>query len=632
MSAIDVDSGTEISIDRAFVTMTADSTEHAAVRLLGTGIRLSDSRVETLSDSSVTPAVTSAWGGLQVRGGSANVQIVGNDIVGGLGHGITLGSVTWNSTDGTVTGRVEGVGRVQTTFVNGILVVTGDLTFEFSDAGLSFTASIDPAIVDLVIADNRIASMGTNGISAITVLGMPSGEPFVEVQNGIIADNSVTGNLVQITDGAVPTRTDVFPKTFSTDETRSNQLPVMQFLPYAGITLAAATLSLDVRGNSVTDNGTSAVSPTSGIFVLVGESLVITDNRITGNGGRADSTTPPAAGVRAGIAVVFADRPFNPSTGSTPTDSVEDIDQLQVLINGDQPTLDQSGPALRVRGNSVLQPEGRALFAIATGPVSVTSNFLSSLGYHGNSDPPESHLMGDVVYIENFARPWESFNFDPSVLPTRYNAPLGQNTSAYFSNVGSSPYQFISFGGAILFQGNQVIYDWLVEIVPPAGTPLSYVPVALISTDHVTMSGNQVALRVRPDAGLTLPEFGTIVTGPPITLTTPAPLLGNIFSGGATNITTDNRSSESPDAAALSFLTWGDLANLSSFNQATHAALAYSWDNFTTPPSGPRQPPNVQTVGNQTVFLLKSPTLASLLADFNTALVVRQLFRQPQRT
>ena len=143
------------------------------------------------------------------------------------------------------------------------------------------------------------------------------------------------------------------------------------------------------------------------------------------------------------------------------------------------------------------------------------------------------------------------------------------------------------------------------------------------------MTGNQLALRVRPDTGITLPEFGTVVSGNPITFSTATPLLGNVFTGGATNITTDNRSSESPDATAFSFLSWGDLLNLLSYNQGTHAALGYSWDSFQS--GSGVQPANVQTVGNQAVFLLKSPPVSGFLGDFNTALVIRNLFRQPQR-
>jgi hypothetical protein len=213
-------------------------------------------------------------------------------------------------------------------------------------------------------------------------------------------------------------------------------------------------------------------------------------------------------------------------------------------------------------------------------------------------------------------------------LLDNYDAPLGANTDKYLTTPipgGSSPYQFISFGGPILFQGNQVTYDWLVEIVPPAGTPLSWVPVALISTDHVTVSGNHFALRVRPDAGITLPEFGTL---PNSSFSTSTPLLGNVFTGAATNITADNRSSESPDAGAFSFITWGDLANFSSFNQGTHALVGYSWDNFETGPGV--QALSIKTVGNQAVFLLTSPSLEFLLTDFTTAVAFRQLFRQPQ--
>ncbi|HVV49544.1 MAG TPA: DUF6519 domain-containing protein [Polyangia bacterium] len=624
LSAIDVLASNAVNIERAFVTMTADATDHAGVRLLATDVSFSDGRIETLAvDPAAQVPVTAAWGGLQVRGGSFNVRIVGNDIVGGLGHGITLGAAFWLGSDGTE--RDEGAGKAQIATVGGVTAVTGDLTAGFTDGEVTFSARIGSPIADLVIADNRITRMGTNGISALTVLGIPSGQPFVEVQNAVISDNSITGNLVQIADGAVPTRTDVFPTTFSTDETRSGQAPVVQYLPYAGIALATASFSLDLRGNSVTDNGTSPVSPISGVFVLLGESLVISDNRITGNGVEAVAATPPAAGVRAGIAVVFADRPFAPSGSSTPTESVDDIGSLETLVKLDQPDLDQSGPALRLRGNSVLHPEGRALFAVATGPVSVTANFFSSRGYHGNSALPESQLIGDVVYLENLARPWESFRFSSESLG-QYTV-LGSNTSTYLST-GGSPYQFISFGGPILFQGNQVIYDWLVHITPPSGTPLGYVPVALISTDHVTMTGNHFALRVRPDQqGVTsLPAFGTVITAP--AFSTPAPLLANAFSGGGTNLSGENRFSESPDATALSLLTWGELANFTSFNQATHIAVGYSFDAFI---AGPQPPANVQVIGNQTVFLLNSPSVADLLPNGNMAQVVRQLFRQPQK-
>jgi hypothetical protein len=124
----------------------------------------------------------------------------------------------------------------------------------------------------------------------------------------------------------------------------------------------------------------------NGIFILNGEGISISGNRIQRNGGRASSEFIPDRGVRAGIAIMLA--------GTGAPSSFEFLED--VLLQGGN-NLPSDGSSVRIIDNVVTQLEGRAVHVIAAGPVTISGNFFSSAGFHGSENPEDVFAIGDVV-------------------------------------------------------------------------------------------------------------------------------------------------------------------------------------------------------------------------------------------
>jgi hypothetical protein len=644
-TAVDIDGGSGVRLEESHITMDADFTAHAAVVVQGDQHLIERNHIEAIPSTAATFA---AWGGLQVRGGTKRLQLRENRIVGGLGHGITLGSVLWTA-PGLAPLRL-GAGAGQTDRTVPTPVVTGDLRGRINDQGAR-SAADEGVISDIVIAENRIEGMGTNGISALTILGLQAftsgaltGGALLELDRAVIERNTITGNLRQLST-AVPTATDFLP--FST----SRQVPDLQLpvLPFAGIAIAIAAGGLDIRGNTISGNGnftdTAALAtsgqtlPMSGIFVLAGDSICISENRITDTGLQA-AATGVQPGVRAGIAVLLA------GAGSVNDVQVDSVGQINGILAAPSSgvaagDLGAPGLALRVSRNIVRQPEGRALQIVASGPVDVDGNYLSSLGNHGADVLAEQMMVGDVVFIENLAQPWEGaalpksaadFAGFPGSGPVQRYVTNAVSTSAGASEAVSSPRLFLGLGGGVLFHNNQVTFDWHVVRLPTNGAPLSFFPVAVLSLDHAGVNANQFALRLQAAPGLTLPPFGSVLgqvvspgIGDPDLILSEEPLFGHVLIGGGTVEAVSNRFSEALIRAAaagggapvqavtpafVSLATFGVLLNTTAFNQGTRPMLAYVAG--ANPPSGPNDPQSLEatrifTGGNQVLFRVSSP-------------------------
>ncbi|MCB9703296.1 MAG: hypothetical protein H6711_15480 [Myxococcales bacterium] len=119
---------------------------------------------------------------------------------------------------------------------------------------------------------------------------------------------------------------------------------------------------LRVFDNTIVDNGVDHLRPVCGVFVLHGENLDIERNLINRNGERVSGDGE--LGVRAGIALQMAGRRVY-------------FDGAGTFDHADDDPLD---PAARVRGNTVLQPVGRALQLYGLGPMVVEGNHLVSGG------------------------------------------------------------------------------------------------------------------------------------------------------------------------------------------------------------------------------------------------------------
>ena len=626
-TAVDIDGGSGVRLEDSHITLDPDFTAHAAVVVRGDEHVIERNHIEVIpfADGNFL-----AWGGLQVRSATTRCQLRDNRIVGGLGHGITLGSVLW-TTPGQPPLRL-GAGAGQTDRSTLPHTVSGDLRATLVNQGVR--TAVDEALVaglgpisDIVIAENRIENMGTNGISALTFLGMPTANgssALLEVQRAVIERNTISGNLRQIS--ASPT----------TAQMRlSTARPVLNVsepaLFFGGIALALASHGADIRGNLVTGNGTSPTLPINGIFVLTGDSLAITENRISNNGAAAPARSvlaPVLPGARAGIAVLLA--------GVT---GLQNQAQMNSALNATAGTTGTTGLALRVNRNSVQHPEGRALLAVTAGAVSVDGNFLSSRGNHGSDLEDDPKTLGDVVFVQNLGKPWEGVGL-PASAADFPPFPGSAAIAAYVTNAVASPRRFVAAGGAVLFQNNQVIFDWHVVRLPTTATiPLSFFPVAILSLDHASVNTNQFALRLTPDSTLpALPPFGSVQaqtvpatgTGLPIN----EPIFGHVLVGGGTVEASFNRFSEAvnrrpapanpPDVSPVhvSLATIGNLFNTSAFNQGTAPIAAYI-DSTGTPALTPQ---SLFVGGNQVMFRRTDATQASIngsaiIRDFLSSLV-----------
>lgn len=564
-SAVDIAGGDDIVLSESRLAQEASPSEHAAVVLTGNDIVLQDNRIQSFPHcfDQTVPAdpedcadpLNVAWGGIQVRYGSERVTLLRNHILGGLGHGVTLGSVVWGTTSSAT--QREGAGKVQVhidinpnggvAYVDGLLAPGFDGLLPFIEEGV---------ITDLLIAENRIEQMGSCGISVLTVLGLvDSGETdLFQVSRLRIERNTITENLKQLAPSPA-FRTDAIPLSGSTSTTAQD----VQVLPYAGITLGSVVApGSTISGNQIVNNGSSSTIPICGVFILNGDSIVISKNRILDNGARPNSTDTLVRGVRAGIAVLLAG-----------TDTVHATADLDALLAVESPpgtearSLNSGEFALRIHDNVVRQPEGRALHAISAGMVSIDGNFLVSRGYHGVAGATiDDRAVGDVVYVQGLGGPWETFDADT----INFADFLTTSRVPDWLNNTRSPRLYAGGGGGVLFHNNQVVYDWDVRVAPTTD-PLSFFPVVILAADHAGVIGNQFAMRL---------ALGSI-TPPPADDEVPEPILAHALIGGFTTQVARNRVAEPIASARISLITSGEVQNITALNIGTHLTLAYRW-------------------------------------------------------
>ena len=306
-----------------------------------------------------------AWGGLHIAGGSHDVEIRDNTIRGGRGPGITLGSLAFRALNGArlgPQGAGSGLSDPQPPFsIHGVLqpIVVSDVPY---------FAEPQPAIEDLVIADNLIERAGGSGISSLA-LEVPfddrtNGPPLCyrrrtfPIAHASIEDNRIIDNARQPASGTG----DLFAA--------------------GGIVLSDAR-DVTIRGNLITGNGAGMVAPVCGICVSRGQQVSISSNRVLGNGALPDRVTPtePIPGTsgfgpryRGGIVL---GAPF--FGGRTPD---------RVAREG--------ATNVHVYQNVVEQPDAAALFAVVIGAFRVNNNFLTS--FNRGRQITGSHRAGFLAW------------------------------------------------------------------------------------------------------------------------------------------------------------------------------------------------------------------------------------------
>lgn len=505
-----------------------------ALYLDGAMAEIEDNIIETLPDDLLRvfhklaaghrgQVASSARGGIQLAGGCEHVRIAGNVIVGGTGNGITLGSIL----------------RIDEQDPDGKRVPDIDIDdpcapcdptdsgppLEGDDASVRYESAGD--LYDIEIVDNLIDRHGANGIAVVRFFGLANRSITLVSVNGLnIAHNRITGCLRRAV-------------AQSGSKTRL-------LLGYGGISLAFAT-ALEIEGNLIADNGRDWLTPVCGVFVLVADGLRIEHNRISGNGvAMAESIASAQPGIRAGVHVWLA----LSLDGQAPKGSQAGGNSVsRIASRGAQGGVDQ----LRVHGNRIEQPLGRALFMIGAGAMHVSDNRLVSEG----TGAPATDPIASTALVGNFgmSREW-TLGLLMTLLYGLYLKllDLAAGNEAFAKAVcemsrasrfmpGIWPRQPT---GKLLFNDNQASF-----LMRDAEAGLDLSSVLLFSLDDVTACDNQFEYHTQQRL-----------------------VLADLLILGSTLRSNDNRLAETWGRALRSLLSFG-LMNTAADNQSTHCVSAF---------------------------------------------------------
>ncbi len=418
-------------------------------------IRVAPVRVVEFALSAVS--VSAALGGLQLAGTCENIKVINNLIEGGIGNGITLGSIIELTVDGKETGRFFGwviniddpcnPCKPGTSYIPPKRPTETDNTIQVS-AG---------ALYDIYIKKNIITNMGLNGIGVIGFFDLSGTDEFISVDHLTIEKNEITNCLWRSLD---PVPEDM-----------------INSMGYGGISLADVEY-LSVLDNLIENNGPNHLEPVCGIFVLHGEGIEISGNRIMNNGAKTNQSPREAKdGRRGGINIVFS---------SAALGTVNIREKLYPEQNG--------FPAVQIHNNIVSVPLGQALSLTALGPVSVTGNQFTSQGMVLKLKPLSPTFIASTIMIMNLGISnefyWELMAFtalraghtskDPGAAVSNGTVVIPQKgiddlrIGRYLAN------------GNVLFNNNQCVLD-LIE----TGVSLSLSSIFIFSLDDVGFHNNQ---------------------------------------------------------------------------------------------------------------------------------------------
>ncbi|MFB3133581.1 MAG: hypothetical protein ACE10K_13770, partial [Rhodothermales bacterium] len=371
---------------------------------------------------------------------------------------------------------------------------------------------------EIYIARNRILDMGLNGIGVVGFFNLDDADEFISVNRLTITGNEIRRCLHR-------------PLADTSPE-------MIDSMGYGGIALADVEY-LVVRNNVIEDNGPSQLEPICGVFVLHGEGIDISGNRILNNGARTASTDSAKAGRRGGINIVYAVAP----TDFIPIAGMEDELPRQNGV-----------PAAKVHDNIVSVPLGQALSLTALGPVSVVGNQFTSRGVV--VDLTSSSFWAATVAIFNLGLSNELGLQLLSFSGARSSGKFGfSNTSAVkgleitddevvLAQEGLDDLlvgQYLA-NGNVLFSNNQCTLDLLEP-----GVGLSLTSILIVTLDDVGFHNNQCDSSLLDDFVLS------------------QAILFGFFSVRAS----DNRFKETLLRALFSAVTMG-VMNTTTDNQGTH--------------------------------------------------------------
>jgi hypothetical protein len=379
-----------------------------------------------------------ALGGIQLAGGCRRVEIRRNLIIGGVGNGITLGSIVWipgepaghfDWDDLVGHGIWQPPGFTITIDDAGCIVITWDPPPGRPDGPLVPVSAGD--LYDIRIIENEIAQMGSSGIGVAWFFDLSKVDQFISVHLLDIHRNRIRRCLLNDLAPIPPARIDE--------------------RAYGGIALADVEL-LTVRENQVVECGRRHIDPVCGIFVLQVEGATLEQNLVAENGIFVEGRGGAQPGLRGGIVITNA-LPFIADAPGLALDAAaEPLRQVGI-------------PAARVHDNVVAQPQGPALFLIGAGAMSVADNQLTSRGAAG-------------------------LGVQPGPVP-------GGNPSANFlallQLLGGAVVTIVNLGVSNEYLGQWILFTNLKNAVPGPGPDRRGVG-RVLAGGNVELHGNQVLL------------------------------------------------------------------------------------------------------------------------------------------
>jgi Family of unknown function (DUF6519) len=319
-------------------------------------------------------------GGIQVGGISTDIYILRNEIQGGRGNGITLGSMIGIDSKGNPAGGVIGV------FPPGqpsgeccAQSVLFPKTYVYDKTGDLATIVVEGRITNLHIEENRIRDMGLCGIGPVGFFDIRTQQEVISINGLFIIENEIT---------ACPNR--------AIPELTQDQ---SAFMGYGAISLPDVA-GLVVRDNQITNTGETLKDPVCGIFVLHGEQIEISRNQILDLRDWSTADVKSFSGFRAGICIVMVTPPANTSGLLDYLENITTYNpgtiQSRTVYLGDV-------PALVIQENVVKVPIGLALAVNGLGAYSIQGNNFAT----GGTVKSDGYAIAASVLIFNFGTPVE---------------------------------------------------------------------------------------------------------------------------------------------------------------------------------------------------------------------------------
>ncbi len=420
----------------AAATTTASSSAPAAAAM--------EPLVRTFIDTSglVYSSVTLALhpGGIQIGGPSNDVYILENEIDGGSRNGITLGSLTILDANGDDTGTWTGVIIIDDGCCTGTIIVGGT---DPGNPGNTIVAG--GLLTNIQIHRNRIRNMGLCGIGPVGFFDLATELEAVSIVGLVITHNEISRTLLQNLAPLASASTD--------------------FIGYGAVCVPDVQ-NLVIYDNAITDFGGEPGDNVCGIFVLHGEMIEISRNRVleTRDWTGVSEQKIAGTGARGGIVILMGTSPTFP----------QPPDYSLYAARSATPTYEPGLPAVRVEHNVVRVPVNYTLAILGLGPFSIVNNHLAC----GGMVPATTFELAQTVLIMNLGTAIDAVNAS--------NSPSNvyKNGQAAATGLSTGGFREIS-NGSVLFSNNICQLEAGANRQGEASSVLIYTPDALIFSNNL---------------------------------------------------------------------------------------------------------------------------------------------------